>query len=106
MVSGAQVVPHLSFAEASELAFFGAKVLHPSTILPAVHVGFPSASSTRSGPKVRQPDYAGGAGHAGAVTALACKRNITVVDITSTRMLLAHGIPAARVRDAEHHAIG
>ena len=36
IVSGVQVVPHLSFAEASELAYFGAKVLHPATIQPAV----------------------------------------------------------------------
>ena len=35
------VVPHLSFAEASELAYFGAKVLHPATIQPAVARNIP-----------------------------------------------------------------
>ena len=41
------VVPRLSFAEASELAYFGAKVLHPATIQPRWRVTFLSASSTR-----------------------------------------------------------
>ncbi len=41
LVPAPRVVTHLSFAEASELAYFGAKVLHPSTILPAVGLGIP-----------------------------------------------------------------
>ena len=41
IVSDPQVVPHLSFAEASELAYFGAKVLHPATIQPAVARNIP-----------------------------------------------------------------
>ena len=41
VVASPVVVPHLSFAEASELAYFGAKVLHPSTILPAVDPNLP-----------------------------------------------------------------
>src|SRR6185312_13388283 len=41
VVAQPRVVPHLSFAEASELAYFGAKVLHPSTILPAVSKNIP-----------------------------------------------------------------
>ncbi len=41
IVKNPQVVPHLSFAEASELAYFGAKVLHPATIQPAVARNIP-----------------------------------------------------------------
>ena len=41
VVANPRVVPHLSFGEASELAYFGAKVLHPSTILPAVAKDIP-----------------------------------------------------------------
>ena len=41
VVDGPAVVERLSFAEASELAYFGAKVLHPSTILPAVSADIP-----------------------------------------------------------------
>ena len=87
-----QLVPQLTFAEASELAYFGAKVLHPSTILPAVDKNIPVRILNS-----RRPDNTGtlitqdGAATAGALTALACKRDVTVVDITSTRMLMAHG---------------
>ena len=86
------VVERLSFAEASELAYFGAKVLHPSTILPAVAANIP-VSILNS----RRPEGDGHAHHRRAVlrrpavAALACKRRVTVVDITSTRMLMAHG---------------
>ncbi len=41
VIADVQVVPHLSFAEASELAYFGAKVLHPATIQPAVAENIP-----------------------------------------------------------------
>jgi aspartate kinase len=87
-----QVVPHLSFAEASELAYFGAKVLHPSTILPAVAKNIPvrilnSRRPAAAGTLITAP----GASERGALTALACKRDVTVVDITSSRMLMAYG---------------
>jgi aspartate kinase len=87
-----RVVPHLTFAEASELAYFGAKVLHPSTILPAVAKNIPVRILNS-----RRPENSGtmitADGHAadGQLTAIACKRDVTVIDITSTRMLMAHG---------------
>jgi aspartate kinase len=87
-----RLVPQLSFAEASELAYFGAKVLHPSTILPAVAKNIPvrilnSRRPENSGTLIT----AGGRPAEGRLTALACKRDVTVIDITSTRMLMAHG---------------
>jgi aspartate kinase len=87
-----RLVPQLSFAEASELAYFGAKVLHPSTILPAVSKNIPvrilnSRRPENTGTRIT----ADGAPAAGQLTAIACKRGVTVVDITSTRMLMAHG---------------
>jgi aspartate kinase len=87
-----RLVPQLSFAEASELAYFGAKVLHPSTILPAVAKNIPVRILNS-----RRPDNTGtlitaeGRPAEGQLTALACKRDVTVIDITSTRMLMAHG---------------
>jgi len=87
-----RLVPQLSFAEASELAYFGAKVLHPSTILPAVAKNIPVRILNS-----RRPDNSGtlitaeGRPTEGRLTALACKRDVTVIDITSTRMLMAHG---------------
>ena len=86
------LVPQLSFSEASELAYFGAKVLHPSTILPAVDKNIPVRILNSRRPEVSGTKItAEGRGAAGALTALACKRGVTVVDITSTRMLMAHG---------------
>jgi aspartate kinase len=92
VVAGTHVVPHLSFGEASELAYFGAKVLHPSTILPAVDRDIPVRILNS-----RRPDAPGTriaaapATRTGSITALACKRGVTVIEVTSTRMLMAHG---------------
>ena len=91
VVSSTHVVPRLSFGEASELAYFGAKVLHPSTILPAVAKSIPV--------RILNSRRFGGEGTLitadspldEPLAALACKRHVTVVDITSTRMLMAHG---------------
>ena len=91
VVPSTHVVPRLSFDEASELAYFGAKVLHPSTILPAVAKAIPvrilnSRRTEGSGTLITAQ-----APIDEPLAALACKRHITVVDITSTRMLMAHG---------------
>lgn len=92
VVADTQVVAELSFDEASELAYFGAKVLHPSTILPAVARGVPvrilnshrpEAGGTRIDARV--------APERGPLAAIACKRGVTRIDITSTRMLMAYG---------------
>ena len=100
IVPSPRLVPRLSFAEASELAYFGAKVLHPSTILPAVERDIPVRIVNSRKPAgegtliVGQPDAVGqpvGAERASGITALACKRDLTVVDITSSRMLMAYG---------------
>jgi aspartate kinase len=92
VVKGPRVVPHLSFGEASELAYFGAKVLHPSTILPAVAKDIPvrilnSRRTEGSGTMISAeppPEDR-------PLAAVACKRHVTMVEITSTRMLMAHG---------------
>jgi aspartate kinase len=87
-----QLVPQLSFAEAAELAYFGAKVLHPKTIQPALAREIPvrilnSRASDQPGTRITAaPNRSGG-----PVTAFASKRHITVIHVTSTRMLAAHG---------------
>jgi aspartate kinase len=91
VVTSPRLVPQLSFAEASELAYFGAKVLHPSTILPAVSKNIPvrilnSRSPDSPGTLITAEGRPGG-----HLAALACKRDVTVIDITSSRMLMAHG---------------
>jgi aspartate kinase len=84
VIAAPRLVPSLSFAEAAELAYFGAKVLHPSTILPAVERNIPvrilnSRKANGSGTTITAEPPPG----ATPLTALACKRDVTVVDITS-----------------------
>jgi aspartate kinase len=92
VIEAPKLVPALSFDEAAELAYFGAKVLHPATILPAVERNIPvrilnSRRAAGEGTLIT----AQGASNGAALTALACKRDVTVVDITSSRMLMAYG---------------
>jgi aspartate kinase len=92
LVANPQVVPHLSFAEASELAYFGAKVLHPATIQPAVARNIPvrilnSQRAAARGTLITAEKPSSPT----PLTAVASKKGVTVVDITSTRMLMAHG---------------
>ena len=81
-----------SFAEAAELAYFGAKVLHPATVLPAIEKNIPVRILNS-----RRPEVAGtlitaeAPPSTNAIRSIACKRNITLVNIVSTRMLMAHG---------------
>ena len=93
VVPSPRVVPALSFGEASELAYFGAKVLHPSTILPAVARDIPVRILNSRRPAAPGTIIAsrGADEENGRVAAIACKRNVTVVDVTSTRMLMAWG---------------
>jgi aspartate kinase len=90
VVSSARLIEQIRFDEASELASFGAKVLHPSTIAPAVRLGIPvhvlnSARPDRLGTRIT------GDAPRRAVTAIAGKHNTSVVKLRSSRMLLAHG---------------
>ena len=92
VIAAPRLVPTLSFDEAAELAYFGAKVLHPSTILPAVERNIPvrilnSRKAEGAGTLITATGVDGGS----PLTALACKRDLTVVDITSSRMLMAYG---------------
>ena len=92
VIASPRLVPQLSFAEAAELAYFGAKVLHPSTILPAVERNIPvrilnSRKADGAGTMITAEPPPGST----PLAALACKRDVTVVDITSSRMLMAYG---------------
>ena len=105
IVPDVQVVPHLSFGEASELAYFGAKVLHPATIQPAVGQNIPVRILNS-----RRPQDARGTlitrdrpPSDRLLTAVASKKAVTVVDITSTRMLMAHGFLAKIFDTFERH---
>jgi aspartate kinase len=101
-------VKTISFEEASELAYFGAKVLHPATILPAVQKDIPvwvlnshnpgneGTKITAIAPKCASP-----------LKSIAAKKKLTIVHIVSCRMLMSHGYLKAvfDIFDKHHCAI-
>lgn len=89
---GGHRVKTISFGEAAELAYFGAKVLHPSTVVPAVEKNIPVLILNSRRPEVSGTRIvAEPVPCANVVKSIACKRQITLVNIHSTRMLMAHG---------------
>jgi len=89
-IEGTKRVPHLHFEEASELAYFGAKILHPTCIQPAKFHNIPVRLLN-----TMDPDAPGtiidNSLDRGQIKAVASKDNITVIKIKSSRMLLACG---------------
>jgi aspartate kinase len=82
----------ISFAEAAELAYFGAKVLHPATVVPAIEKKIPVLILNSRRPEVPGTRItADSVPCENSVKSIACKRKITAVNIHSTRMLMAHG---------------
>ena len=90
VVPTARLIDQIRFDEASELASFGAKVLHPSTIAPAVRLGIPVYVLNASRPAGNGTRITTDAPRR-AVTAIAGRRGTSVVKLRSSRMLLAHG---------------
>ncbi|MBZ5603593.1 MAG: lysine-sensitive aspartokinase 3, partial [Acidobacteriia bacterium] len=81
-----------SFAEAAELAYFGSKVLHPATVIPAIEKNIPVRILNSRRPEVEGTLIVAEAPPcANPIRSIACKQNITLVNIVSTRMLMAHG---------------
>jgi aspartate kinase len=92
IVPEARVLDRISAEEASELAYFGARVLHPLTLAPAIEKGIPvrirnSRRPDRSGTDILPAAPAGD----DEVRSIACKRGIATVDVVTTRMLMASG---------------
>ncbi len=85
-------VKTISFEEAAELAYFGAKVLHPATILPAVRKNIPvlvlnSRNAENEGTRITALATHGRS----PFKSIAAKRKLTIVDLVASRMLMSHG---------------
>jgi len=92
IIPGGHRVKSISFAEAAEMAYFGAKVLHPATVLPAVEKNIPMRILNSRRPEVDGTRITSEpAPCRNAVKSISCKRDITILNIHSTRMLMAHG---------------
>ncbi|HKG12572.1 MAG TPA: lysine-sensitive aspartokinase 3 [Pyrinomonadaceae bacterium] len=104
VVSEVRTIPRLSYAEAAELAYFGAKVLHPKTILPAVVRNIPVRICNSRRPK--DPDtvvYFDAEMTPRTVKAIAHKSGVSIVHVTSARMLGAYGFLRAIFEVFERH---
>ena len=102
----ARRIKTISFDEAAELAYFGAKVLHPATVLPAIQKNIPvyilnSRNANCEGTRItaRAPHCKN------FFKAIAAKRRITIIDIAAPRMLLAHGFLKAIFDAFDRHRI-
>ena len=92
IVPQARTIPVLSYQEAAELAYFGAKVLHPKTIQPAIDKSIPVRVCNSRAPKQTSTLIVSESEAAPqTVKAIAHKNGITTVQITSARMLGAYG---------------
>jgi aspartate kinase len=92
VVPEARIIETISFDEASELAYFGARVLHPLTLAPAIEKGIPvrirnSREPGMPGTEVRSTAPSGPSG----ARSIAYKKGIATVDIVTSRMLMASG---------------
>lgn len=94
IVPDARPVEVLGYDEAAELAAFGAKVLHPATILPAVERGIPVTVRNSLVPEGRFTTIARGSASGRPVTALASRGPVTVVTVRTPRMLGGSGFLA------------
>ncbi len=82
----------ISFEEAAELAYFGAKVLHPATVLPAVQKNIPVLVLNSLNPSNEGTLIVGRAPKSKSMfKAIAAKKRITIVEVVAARMLGAHG---------------
>ncbi len=90
IVKKTKPVSRLSFDEAAELAYFGAKILHPASIWPAQYFNFPVRLLNTMHPEAPGTLIVSEAGSVG-VKAVAAKDFITAIKIKSSRMLLAYG---------------
>ena len=104
IVPEAQTVERLSYSEAAELAYFGAKVLHPKTIQPAIEDRIPvricnsrapHARGTLVGPQTETSPL--------TIKAIAHKTGVTTVQVTSARMLGAYGFLRALFEVFDRH---
>lgn len=90
IVDHTDAIPQLNFEEAAELAYFGAKILHPTCVQPAKYAGIPVRLKNTMEPSA-PGTIIDNVIMRGKIKAVAAKDNITAIKIKSSRMLLATG---------------
>jgi aspartate kinase len=96
----------ISFDEAAELAYFGAKVLHPATVLPAIQKNIPVYVLNSRNPSCEGTRIAARVPHCrNFFKAIAAKKRITIIDVAAPRMLLAHGFLRSIFEAFDQHRV-
>jgi aspartate kinase len=96
----------ISFDEAAELAYFGAKVLHPATVLPAIQKNIPVYVLNSRNPSCEGTRIAARVPHCrNFFKAIAAKKRITIIDVAAPRMLLAHGFLRSIFEAFDRHRV-
>jgi aspartate kinase len=96
----------ISFDEAAELAYFGAKVLHPATVLPAIQKNIPVYVLNARNPDCEGTRISARVPHCtNPFKAIAAKKRITIIDVAAPRMLLAHGFLRAIFEAFDRHRV-
>ena len=94
----------ISFEEAAELAYFGAKVLHPATILPAVKRNIPVLVLNSRNPSNEGTRIISIAPHCSSpFKSIAVKKKLSIIDVVASRMLMTHGYLKAIFDIFDHH---
>ncbi|MGA2990588.1 MAG: lysine-sensitive aspartokinase 3 [Candidatus Korobacteraceae bacterium] len=102
----AQKIDELGFAEASELAYFGAKVLHPATLIPAVRKNIPVYVLDSRHPEGKGTCIRGRAPRSQTTfRAIAAKKNVTIINMKTTRKLMAFSFLKALFEAFERHSL-
>ncbi len=91
IVSNARRILRLSYIEAAELAYFGAKVLHPKTIYPAIKANIPVYIRNSFRPEVSGTEILNDIPDTKIIKSIAYRKGVTVINIHSNRMLGAYG---------------
>jgi aspartate kinase len=92
VMKGGHRLKACSFSEAAEMAYFGAKVLHPATVLPAIEKNIPVRILNSRRPEVEGTVITTTAPTSkNVVKSIASKKDVTVLDVTSSRMVNAYG---------------
>jgi len=102
---GAVPVPSVSYEEAAELAYFGAQVLHPLAMQPCIKAGVPFRVKNSYNPSAPGTLITQSYTRKGLVSAITSKSDITVVDVTSTRMLGNYGFLAMVFDSFKRHKL-
>jgi aspartate kinase len=105
VVPDARLLSEVSFQEASELAYFGAKVLHPLTIKPAVEKNIPVRILNTFNPDNQGTLITASAQASGTIRAVAAKKDITALFLNSPHMLMTHGFLAQVFQVFDRHKV-